>query len=40
MQLETFFADGIRKLVDRSNKSMERLGDYIKKWEFVLVYLL
>jgi hypothetical protein len=31
MQPKTFFADGIRKLLDQSIKCMEKLWDYIKK---------
>jgi len=30
-QLKIFFADDIRKLVDWTNKCMEKLGDYVKK---------
>jgi len=30
-QPKTFFADGVRKLVDRSNKYMEKLRDYVKE---------
>jgi hypothetical protein len=31
MQPETFFADGIRKLMYQSNKCAEKLRNYIKK---------
>jgi hypothetical protein len=31
MQMKTYFADGIRKLVDWSKKHVEKLGDYVKK---------
>jgi hypothetical protein len=30
-QLKTFFSDGIRRLVDRSNKCVDKLGDYVEK---------
>jgi hypothetical protein len=30
-QLELFFADGMRKLVDRSNKCVEKLGDLAER---------
>jgi hypothetical protein len=42
MPLKTFFTDVLRKLVDQSNKCVEKLGDYIEKLQyiFVLVFLL
>jgi len=30
---ETFFADDITKFVDRSNKYVKNLGDYVEKWQ-------
>jgi hypothetical protein len=30
-QLKPFFADGIGKLMDWSNKFVEKVGDYVKK---------
>jgi hypothetical protein len=30
-QLKKFFADGIRKLIHQSNKSVEKLGDIVEK---------
>jgi len=30
-QLKTFSADGIRKLMDQSNKYVEKLGDWCQK---------
>jgi hypothetical protein len=30
-QLRTFFADGIRKLVDQGNECVEKLVDYVEK---------
>jgi hypothetical protein len=30
-QLKTFFVEGIRKLVDRWTKCIEKEGDYVKK---------
>jgi hypothetical protein len=32
VQPKTFFTDGIKKLVERSNKRVKKLGDYIEKW--------
>jgi hypothetical protein len=34
-QPKTFFADGIRKLVDRSNKYVVKRGDYVEKWQYI-----
>jgi len=34
-QIETFTADSNRKLVDRSTKCFEKLGDYVEIWEHV-----
>jgi len=40
-QPKTFITNGIRKLMDQSNKSVEKLGYCIKSNSvFVLVYLL
>jgi hypothetical protein len=30
--LKTFFVEGIRKLVDRWTKCIEKEGDYVDKW--------
>jgi len=30
-QQKTFFTDGIKKLMDHSNKCVEKLWDYVKK---------
>jgi hypothetical protein len=35
MHLKTFFVDGIRKLVDESNKCMEKLGEYDEKLQYI-----
>jgi hypothetical protein len=38
-QLKTFFTFGIRKLVDHSNRCLEKLEDYVKNDSaFILVY--
>jgi hypothetical protein len=34
-QPKTFFTDGIRKLMDLSNKCVGKLGDYIKKLQYI-----
>jgi hypothetical protein len=34
-QLKTFFTDGIRKLMDESNKCVEKLNDYVEKWQYI-----
>jgi len=37
-QLNTFFTDGIRKLMDQCNKSVEKLDDYnLKKKDSIFV---
>jgi len=33
----TLFKDGIRKLMDWSNKCVEKLGNYVKKWLYLFL---
>jgi hypothetical protein len=36
-QPKTFFSDGIKKLVQRCEKCVEKKGDYVEKWHITCI---
>jgi hypothetical protein len=36
-QLKTFAANGVMKLVDRSSKGVEKLGDYVENGSLIVL---
>ena len=39
-QPKTFFSEGIKKLVQRWKKCIEKQGDYVEKWCYCKFYIL
>jgi hypothetical protein len=39
IQPKAFFTGGIQELMDQSNECVEKVGDSIEKWQYILCYV-